>query len=387
MQTTLDNMIAAASQIILGKEQQIKLSVCCLLSGGHLLIEDIPGVGKTTLAHTLAKLMGLEYQRIQFTSDLLPADIIGATIYNTEQHEFSFHKGALFKQMILADEINRATPKAQSALLEAMEERQITVEGKTYPLPQPFFVIATQNPMHQLGTFPLPESQLDRFLMRIELGYPNQAAERELLSGKNRHALIQQLNTTLSLEDLLQMQQAVADVFVSPALLDYVQALIKFSRESENYHTGLSPRAGLALLTAAAQRYWRGPVFSYTYYKRFLDKVTFTADKYQYKLLMEPQAKNWVYALDLPAQYPAYLQTNSVHQLITHKPFNKRAEYSLTSYAQYNTGYLTKTEYQDNLQLLPKPSKRINALIKQLGGFKQPPEKFINNLFQHFRQQ
>lgn len=184
------------------------------------------------------------------------------------------------------------------------------------------------------------------------------------------------------------MQQAVADVFVSPALLDYVQALIKFSRESENYHTGLSPRAGLALLTAAAQRYWRGPVFSCTdgkrwtpskntYYKRFLDKVTFTADKYQYKLLMEPQAKNWVYALDLPAQYPAYLQTNSVHQLITHKPFNKRAEYSLTSYAQYNTGYLTKTEYQDNLQLLPKPSKRINALIKQLGGFKQPPKNSL----------
>jgi len=251
MHNTLDNMIDAASQIILGKEQQIKLAICCLLSGGHLLIEDIPGVGKTTLSHTLAKLMGLEYQRIQFTSDLLPADIIGATIYNSEQHQFSFHQGALFNQMILADEINRATPKAQSALLEAMEERQVTVEGKTYPLPQPFFVIATQNPMHQLGTFPLPESQLDRFLMRIELGYPNQAAERELLSGTNRHLLIKDLSAALPIETLMAMQQAVLAVFASPALLDYVQALIQFSRESDEYHTGLSPRAGLALLTAA----------------------------------------------------------------------------------------------------------------------------------------
>jgi len=251
MHTILDNTMAAASQIILGKEQQIKLSVCCLLAKGHLLIEDIPGVGKTTLSHTLAKLMGLEYQRIQFTSDLLPADIIGATIYDAKQQQFSFHKGALFNQMILADEINRATPKAQSALLEAMEERQVTVEGTTYPLPQPFFVIATQNPLYQLGTFPLPESQLDRFLMRIELGYPNPAAERELLSGKNRHSLIKDLASTLPIESLLAMQQAVADIFVSPALLDYVQALIQFSRESDEYPTGLSPRAGLALLTAA----------------------------------------------------------------------------------------------------------------------------------------
>ena len=251
MHDTLDKMIASANRIILGKEQQIKLSLCCLLSGGHLLIEDIPGVGKTTLAHTLAKLMGLEYQRIQFTSDLLPADIIGATIYNAEQHQFSFHKGALFSQMILADEINRATPKAQSALLEAMEERQITVEGTTYPLPQPFFVIATQNPMHQLGTFPLPESQLDRFLMRIELGYPNPEAERELLTGKTRQHLIKDLEVALPIEILLQMQQQITQVFVSPALLDYIQAIIQFSRESEDYHIGLSPRAGLALLNAA----------------------------------------------------------------------------------------------------------------------------------------
>ena len=251
MHQTLGRVIQSASNIILGKEQQIRLSVCCLLTGGHLLIEDIPGVGKTTLAHTLAKLMGLEYQRIQFTSDLLPADIIGATIYNPELHQFTFHKGAIFKQMVLADEINRATPKAQSALLEAMEERQVTVEGQTYRLPQPFFVIATQNPSYQLGTFPLPESQLDRFLMRIELGYPNHDAERELLTGQNRYKLIQTLDVQLPAEKLLYMQQAVQEIYVSPALLDYIQALIKFTRESEEYHTGLSPRAGLALLNAA----------------------------------------------------------------------------------------------------------------------------------------
>ena len=251
MHQTLGRVIQSASNIILGKEQQIRLSVCCLLTGGHLLIEDIPGVGKTTLAHTLAKLMGLEYQRIQFTSDLLPADIIGATIYNPELHQFTFHKGAIFKQMVLADEINRATPKAQSALLEAMEERQVTVEGQTYRLPRPFFVIATQNPSHQLGTFPLPESQLDRFLMRIELGYPNHDAERELLTGQNRYKLIQTLDVQLPAEKLLYMQQAVQEIYVSPALLDYIQALIKFTRESEEYHTGLSPRAGLALLNAA----------------------------------------------------------------------------------------------------------------------------------------
>ncbi len=251
MQQTLDQLIQAASQIILGKEQQIKLSLCCLLTGGHLLIEDIPGVGKTTLAHALAKLMGLEYQRIQFTSDLLPSDIIGATIYNPDQHQFTFHKGAIFKQMVLADEINRATPKAQSALLEAMEERQVTVEGQTYRLPEPFFVIATQNPSHQLGTFPLPESQLDRFLMRIELGYPDHEAERELLTGQNRYKLIATLDVHMPAEQLLHMQQAVKEVYASPALLDYIQALIKFTRESDEYQIGLSPRAGLALLNSA----------------------------------------------------------------------------------------------------------------------------------------
>ena len=251
MYQTLAQIIQSANNIILGKERQIRLSLCCLLTGGHLLIEDIPGVGKTTLAHTLAKLMGLEYQRIQFTSDLLPSDIIGATIYNPEQHQFTFHKGAIFKQMVLADEINRATPKAQSALLEAMEEQQVTVEGETYPLPEPFFVIATQNPSHQLGTFPLPESQLDRFLMRIELGYPDHDAERELLTGQNRYKLIETLEVHLPVENLLEMQQAVKDIYVSPALLDYIQALIKFTRESEEYLSGLSPRAGLAMLNAA----------------------------------------------------------------------------------------------------------------------------------------
>ncbi|TXK94392.1 AAA family ATPase [Methylococcaceae bacterium CS4] len=226
MHQTLAQLIQAANNIILGKEQQIRLSLCCLLTGGHLLIEDIPGVGKTTLAHTLAKLMGLEYQRIQFTSDLLPSDIIGATIYNPEQHQFTFHIGAIFKQMVLADEINRATPKAQSALLEAMEEQQVTVEGVTYPLPEPFFVIATQNPSHQLGTFPLPESQLDRFLMRIELGYPDLDAERELLTGQNRYKLIETLKVQLPVEKLLEMQQAVKGIYVSPALLDYIQAIL-----------------------------------------------------------------------------------------------------------------------------------------------------------------
>ena len=173
MHNKINNLLDSANQIILGKKHQIRLAVCCLLARGHLLIEDIPGVGKTTLAHTLAKLLGLNYQRIQFTSDILPADIIGASVFDAKNHEFKFHPGPIFNQMVLADEINRSTPKAQSALLEAMEEHQVTVEGKTYPLPEPFFVIATQNPSHQIGTFPLPESQLDRFLMRIELGYPD----------------------------------------------------------------------------------------------------------------------------------------------------------------------------------------------------------------------
>ncbi|MEQ1528634.1 MAG: MoxR family ATPase [Methylococcales bacterium] len=250
MQNALDQLLDAANQIILGKSQQIRLAVCCLLARGHLLIEDIPGVGKTTLSHTLAKLLGLDYQRIQFTSDILPADILGASIFDAQNHEFKFHPGPIFKQMLLADEINRSTPKAQSALLEAMEEQQVTIEGKTYALPDPFFVIATQNPAHQIGTFPLPESQLDRFLMRIELGYPNQHAERLLLSGQNRHDLIATLPVKLHPKQLHTIQKVIPKVHVSNAVLDYCQAIIAYTRSSSDYHCGLSPRAGLALLTA-----------------------------------------------------------------------------------------------------------------------------------------
>ena len=251
MDNSLNLLLESANRIILGKRHQIRLALCCLLAQGHLLIEDIPGVGKTTLAHALAKLLGLNYQRIQFTSDILPADIIGSSVFDAENHQFTFHSGPIFQQMILADEINRSTPKAQSALLEAMEERQVTVEGQTYPLPQPFFVIATQNPSHQIGTFPLPESQLDRFLMRIELGYPDYQAERELLTGTQRHTLIDSLDVQLPPEQLAQMQQGVNKVHASSALLDYLQAIIDFTRQSGEYHCGLSPRAGVALLTAA----------------------------------------------------------------------------------------------------------------------------------------
>ncbi len=251
MQNAIKQLLDSANQVILGKPRQVRLALCCLLARGHLLIEDIPGVGKTTLAHTLAKLLGLNYQRIQFTSDILPADIIGASVFDAKNHAFKFHPGPVFNQMILADEINRATPKAQSALLEAMEERQVTVEGKTYPLPQPFFVIATQNPSHQIGTFPLPESQLDRFLMRIELGYPDHQAERQLLIGQSRHSLCESLPVQMLPEQLHKIQQAVAQVHASSALLDYCQSIINFTRESSEYHCGLSPRAGLALLTAA----------------------------------------------------------------------------------------------------------------------------------------
>jgi len=251
MHHSLKRLLETANQIILGKPRQMRLAVCCLLARGHLLIEDLPGVGKTTLAYTLAKLLGLQYQRIQFTSDLLPADILGASIFDAENHRFSFHKGPVFNQMILADEINRATPKTQSALLEAMEEHQVSIEGKTYPLPEPFFVIATQNPSFQAGTFPLPESQLDRFLMRIQLGYPDHAAERLLLTGQNRQELIAHQLTCIPPFELEAMQNAVANVHTSPALLDYCQALIAFTRESSEFSYGLSPRGGLALLRAA----------------------------------------------------------------------------------------------------------------------------------------
>ena len=251
MHSAIEKLLETADQIILGKKQQLRLALCCLFARGHLLIEDVPGVGKTTLAHTLAKLLGLQYQRIQFTSDILPADIIGSSIFDAENHQFVFHPGPIFKQMILADEINRATPKAQSALLEAMEERQVSVEGNTYRLPEPFFVIATQNPSHQLGTYPLPESQLDRFLMRIELGYPDHKAERELLTGSKRYLLIEKLEAHLSPQQLETIQQNITEIYASEALLDYLQALIDFTRRSADFPIGLSPRASLALLTAA----------------------------------------------------------------------------------------------------------------------------------------
>jgi MoxR-like ATPase len=243
--------IAQLNRIILGKEQQMRLCISCLLARGHLLIEDIPGVGKTTLAHALAESLGLSYQRIQFTSDLLPADIIGVSIFDRETSAFQFHKGPVFAQLVLADEVNRATPKAQSALLEAMEEHQVTADGQTYPLAAPFVVIATQNPVYQIGTYPLPESQLDRFLMRIELGYPDAVLERQLLMGQDRRDLLATLSPTLSPQQLLLLQTMVPKVHASDALLDYVQAIVRYTRESPQYEAGLSPRASIALLRAA----------------------------------------------------------------------------------------------------------------------------------------
>lgn len=251
MKTTLDNIIQHAGQIVLGKEHEIRLSLACLLARGHLLIEDLPGVGKTTLAHVLAQTLGLQYQRIQFTSDLLPADILGVSIFDRSDSGFHFHPGPIFAQLILADEINRATPKAQSALLEAMEEGQVTIEGETRPLPTPFFVIATQNPTYQIGTFTLPESQLDRFLMRISLGYPDAKAERALLTGQDRRAMLKSLSTCIAPAQLCELQIAADNIHASDALIDYIQALLKFSRQSPQFTAGLSPRAGLALLHSA----------------------------------------------------------------------------------------------------------------------------------------
>ncbi|MET0984013.1 MAG: AAA family ATPase [Steroidobacteraceae bacterium] len=247
----LSRTVQQLNRIILGKEHRIRLALACLLARGHLLIEDIPGVGKTTLAHALAHSLGLSYNRIQFTSDLLPADVIGISIFERESGSFRFHKGPIFAQVVLADEVNRATPKAQSALLEAMEEQQVTVDGDTYPLAAPFFVIATQNPAYQIGTFPLPESQLDRFLMRIDIGYPDAQMERELLSGQDRRDLLATLAATLLPAQLLNLQGQVPLVHASPALLDYVQAVVRFTRESPLFVNGLSPRAAIALLRAA----------------------------------------------------------------------------------------------------------------------------------------
>ncbi len=248
---TLDNVVRQIGAVVLGKEHSTRLSLACLLARGHLLIEDIPGVGKTTLAHTLAHALGLGFQRIQFTSDLLPADILGVSVYDRDVAAFRFHPGPIFSELVLADEVNRATPKAQSALLEAMEEAQVTHEGETRPLPEAFFVIATQNPSHQIGTFPLPESQLDRFLMRVELGYPGAAAERTLLQGCDRRELISTLQPLLDVAQLLRLQHQVREIHASEALLDYLQALLDYSRNAPEFHSGLSPRAGLALLHSA----------------------------------------------------------------------------------------------------------------------------------------
>jgi len=251
MNHQFNQIVGQISRVVLGKEDQIRLALTCLLAKGHLLIEDIPGIGKTTLAKVLSKCLGLTFRRIQCTSDMLPGDILGVSVFERKSSSFLFHPGPIFSQVLLADEINRATPKTQSALLEAMEERQVTVEGKTRALDQPFFVIATQNPIEQSGTFPLPESQLDRFLMRIDLGYPNRAAEKMLLSlGETRSAL-DDMQPMLTNKDVLMLQQQVGEVNVSDALLEYVQDLLGFTRRSPHFHVGLSPRAGLNLLIAA----------------------------------------------------------------------------------------------------------------------------------------
>ena len=248
---SLDRAREALGKIILGKDSQIALALSCLLGRGHLLIEDLPGLGKTMLAQALSRVLGLSFRRIQFTSDLLPADIVGVSIFRQEKNEFEFQPGPIFAQLILADEVNRATPKAQSALLESMEEYQVSVDGHTRPLPEPFFVVATQNPADQIGTFPLPESQLDRFLMRLELGYPNEDNERELLMGEDRRTMLGDVDAVTSPDAMLRLQQAASKMHMSEPLVDYIQALVRQTRESADIEIGLSPRGALALAAAA----------------------------------------------------------------------------------------------------------------------------------------
>ncbi|PTU73626.1 AAA family ATPase [Pseudomonas mangrovi] len=251
MRNRLDQVLATINQVVLGKQGQVRLALACLLARGHLLIEDLPGMGKTTLSQALARVLGLSYQRIQFTSDLLPGDILGTSVFDRDSGQFIFHPGPIFAELVLADEINRATPKSQSALLEAMEEGQVTIEGATRPLPDPFFVIATQNPASQGGTFALPESQLDRFLMRLSLGYPARAAEKSLLLGEARRDLLPRMQPLLDHAELASMQAAVATVRVSDALVDYVLRLVEATRSQPQFGLGLSPRGSLALLGAA----------------------------------------------------------------------------------------------------------------------------------------
>ena len=248
---TLKSLANQLNTVIIGKSAQTQDCVVCLLAGGHLLIEDVPGVGKTTLAHALARTFGLQFSRVQFTSDLMPSDLSGVSVFERSKEAFVFHPGPMFAQVLLADEINRASPKTQSALLEAMEEKQVTIEGQTRALPQPFFVIATQNPIEQLGTYALPESQLDRFLMRISLGYPDRAAERELLSGEDPRLRVAQLPSLLTLADLQTLQRRTLQVHAAPPLLDYLQDLIAATRNGRWFVQGLSPRAGIAVLRAA----------------------------------------------------------------------------------------------------------------------------------------
>ncbi|HZD52470.1 MAG TPA: AAA family ATPase [Woeseiaceae bacterium] len=247
----VDNAREALASIILGKRREIALALACLLARGHLLIEDLPGLGKTMLAQALARVLGLSYQRIQFTSDLLPADIVGVSIFRQTRGEFEFQPGPIFAQLVLADEVNRATPKAQSALLEAMQEQQVSVDGQTHALPLPFFVVATRNPSDQIGTFPLPESQLDRFLMRIELGYPDEENERALLTGTDRRQMLATMEPALNPELLVDLQAEAQMVHMSDALIDYIQALVRHTRESPEIEIGLSPRGSLALVAAA----------------------------------------------------------------------------------------------------------------------------------------
>lgn len=246
-----ETIVAQIGRVVLGKESQVRLALTCLFADGHLLIEDLPGIGKTTLAKVLSRCLGLQFRRVQFTSDMLPGDVLGVSVFERKSSSFVFHPGPIFTQVLLADEINRATPKTQSALLEAMEERQVTVEGETRSLEIPFFVIATQNPAEQSGTFPLPESQLDRFLMRIELGYPARSAERQLLRSDGRRAALQEFSAALDGADVQHIQRKAAGVQVSDALLEYVQDLLEFTRTSNHFYVGLSPRAGLNLLAAA----------------------------------------------------------------------------------------------------------------------------------------
>ncbi len=248
---SLESARQALGEIILGKDRQIRLALTCLLARGHLLIEDLPGLGKTMLAQSLARVLDLKFSRIQFTSDLLPADIIGVTVFKQDRGEFEFQPGPVFSQLILADEVNRATPKAQSALLEAMEEQQVSVDGNTMPLPKPFFVVATQNPADQIGTFPLPESQLDRFLLRLEIGYPSSADERELITGTDRRQMLAGIKASTTPEQLLELQVAASKMHMSEPLVDYIQALVRQTRESPEIEIGMSPRGAQALAAAA----------------------------------------------------------------------------------------------------------------------------------------